>query len=205
MAYTYTTLKAAIVAFTEDQGTEFDTNVDKIIPLAEERILRDLDLELFDKAMSGVFQPSNEWLTKPTDLVALRSLHYTNAAGDFVLIEPRSWTFCKDYWPKAATTTATPKFFAEHDENTWLIAGTPASALALTIRFTYRPTGLTSTNATTWLGTNAGDLLFFACLVASEQFLKADNRVPVWKAEYIERLAAAKVELKAEARINYKI
>ena len=72
-----------------------------------------------------------------------------------------------------------------------------------TIRCIIRPAGMTSGNPTTWLGTHVGDLLFYACLVGSEQYLKADERIATWKTEYVERLQAARFELKPETRKDY--
>jgi hypothetical protein len=202
-SYTYTTLKAALISFTEDQGTEFAAAVDSIIPLAEDKVLKDLNLELFDDTATSTFGVASPWLTKPTGMIALRSLYYTTAGGDFTIIRPRSWEFCKDYWPNESTTTATPKYCAEYSDTEWFVAGTPASALVVTARYIKRPPGLSGSIATTWLSTSVGDLLFYACLAVSEQFLKADERVALWKQEYIERVRAAMRELKPEVRTNY--
>lgn len=203
-SYTYTTLKAALLAFVEETATDdYATDIDKIIPLAEDKLLRELDLEIFDVVATGAFTPSSSAFAKPTGFVALRTLHYTDASGNFQLLEPRSWAVCKDYWPKEATTTSAPKYFAEYSDTAWFIAGTPASALVTTARYIKRPTGLTSGNATTWLGTHVGDLLLYACLVGSEQYLKADDRIGTWKTEYVERLQAARFELKPESRKDY--
>ena len=203
-AYTYATLKAALLAFVEETATDaFATDIDVIIPLAEDKLLRDLDLELFDVSSSGTMTGSNAYLTKPSGIVALRTMHYTDASGNFQLIEPRSWAMCKDYWPKESSTTSAPKYFSEYDDTTWFIAGTPASGLVTTIRYIKRPDGLSSTNTTTWLSTYVGDLLLYACLSIAEQYLKADERVGIWKADYAERLGAAKLELKPETRADY--
>lgn len=203
-AYTYTTLKAALLAFVEEPSTDaYATDIDKIIPLAEDRLLRELDLEIFDLGYTGHFTASNAYLTKPTGLITLRTIHYTDASGNVQLLEPRSWAVCKDYWPKESTTTSAPKYFAEYSDTAWFIAGTPASALTATIRCIIRPLGMASGNPTTWLGSNVGDLLLYACLVGSEQYLKADERIGIWKTEYSERLQAARFELKPETRMDY--
>ena len=202
-SYTYTSLKAAIVSFTEDQGTEFASALDTIIPLAEDKALKDLDLELFDDSASNTFTVSSPWLAKPSGMLAVRSMHYTTATGDFKILEPRTWEFCKDYWPKDSTTTSTPKYYAEYSESDWFIAGTPASGLVVTARYISRPLGLSAITATTWLSTNVGDLLFYACLACSEQFLKADNRIAMWKQDYADRLVTTLGELKPETRHNY--
>lgn len=202
-SYTYTTLKAMIISMTEDQGTEFAAAVDNLIPLAESQILRDLDIELFDTVNTLAFTASNPLVTKPTDMVATRSLHYTNAGGEFVLLMPKSWEFIKDYWPNASTTTASPLYYADYSPTQWYIAGTPLGTNVVTARCIVRPAAMTSGNVTTWMGTNLGDLLLFACLVSAEQFLKADPRIAIWKQEYTARLAGARKEFKLEDRSNY--
>lgn len=202
-SFTYATLTSTLQSITEDQGTEFAAFIPTIIQLAEDKVLRDLDLEIFDQTMTSAFVAESPWLTKPASLVGLRSLHYTTAGGDFTLLVPRSWEYCKDYWPNETTTTSTPKYFAEQSSTDWFIAGTPASSLVVTARYIKRPTGLSSTTSTTWLSTTVGDLLLYACLVGSEQYLKADDRVPVWAQTYADRLQAAMQELKPEKRTDY--
>ena len=202
-SFTYTTLKAALVSFTEDAGTEFASAVDTIIPLGEDQVLRDLDLELFDVTATTAFSAATATLTKPTGFLALRTLHYTDANSQEQLLLPKSWEFVKDYWPTSSTTTASPKYFADYSDTAWYIAGTPSGTNVVTVRYIKRPTGLSATTATTWLGTNVGDLLFYACLSVSEQYLKADGRVALWRQEYTDRLTGARRELKLEKRMDY--
>lgn len=203
VSYTYTTLRSAVIDTTEDHGTEFDAALDNIIALAETKVLRDLNIELFDLVATGNFTSNDPLLAKPAGMVALRTLHYTDASGNFVLIEPKSWEYLKDYWPNASTTTATPKFVTDYSETQWYLGGTPASALAYSARYIKRPDGLSATTATTWLSTTVGDLLFYACLMGSEQYLKADARVDVWKKDYNERLPAVRMELRRDKRDEY--
>ena len=202
-AYTYPTLKAAVIAFIDDQGTEFATAFDTVLPLAEDKVLRDLDLEIFDMVATGT--TSGAFATKPTGFVSIRTLHYATAAatGTLLLLEPRSYEFIKDYWPTVATTTTTPKYYADYSDTQWIIGGTPATALTWTARYIKRPTAMTSGNPTTWLGTNVGDLLWLACLMLAEQFTKADERKPMWEADYADRLKAALGELKPATRADY--
>lgn len=202
-SFTYTTLKAALVDMTEETGSDYASFIDTIIPLAEDRILRDLNLELFDTVNTLAFTASNPLLTKPTGTIATRTIHFTDANGNFVLVEPRSWEQIKDYWPKAATTTATPKYYTEYSPTQWYFAGTPSGTNVVTARCVVRPAGLTSVNPTTWLASYMGDLLFYACLIVSEQFFKADPRIATWTTEYGLRLAAAEKELNYEDRSDY--
>lgn len=202
-AWTYATLKAALLAFTEETGTEYTAAIDTIIPLAEDQVLRDLDLELFDTVATTNFTAGSALLTKPTGFLAARTIHYTNASTQETLLEPKSWEFIKDYWPDSTLGTSTPKFYTDYSDTQWYLAGKPTGTNVVTVRYIKRPTGLTSVNTTTWLGTNVGDLLFYSCLAVSEQYLKADERIPVWKQEYQARLRAALNELKPSQRNDY--
>jgi len=150
-----------------------------------------------------VFVPTNPELAKPPEMVGLRTMHYTDALGNFVLVEPKTWEFAKDYWPNAATATATPKYYVEFSDEDWFIAGTPSLASVVTLRYIKRPDGLTSLNPATWLSQKVGDLLFYSCLIAAEQFFKADGRIAVWMQEYAMRLQSARREFKLEERNDY--
>ncbi len=196
-SFTYATLTTALSDMIEDSGTDFTTYLDTIIPLAEQRILRDLGMETFDVVSTTAFTASNPALTKPTGTVATKAIFYTNASNNLIPLDKRSWEFCIDYWPNTATTTATPKYYAENTTGEYHIAGTPSGTNVVKVRSIIRPTGLSSGNTTTWLSQNMGDLLFYACLIVADQWTKGDARVQMWQADYAARLAAAAVEVKS--------
>lgn len=202
-SFTYATLTTTLQSLTEDGGTEFAAFIPTIIQLAEDKVLRDLDLEYFEVITATAFTASSPLITKPTGAIATRTLHYTDASSNFVLLEPRSWEWAKDYWPKESTTTADPKYFTEYSSTQWYVAGTPSGTNVVTSRCVINPTGLSAGTTTTWLSQYMGDLLLYACLIGSEQYLKADDRIPVWEAEYIKRLSGAAKILKPADRMDY--
>ena len=203
LSFTYASLKTALQAFTEDTGSEFETALDTIIPLAETRLVKDLDLEIFDVTYAGVLTAGSPLVEKPLDMVALRTFHYTDATGNFQPLEPKTWEFAKDYWPKASTTTANPKYYVEYNSTDWYLAGTPSVNSDYTVRYIKRPDGLSLSTPTTWLSEKTPDVLFYACLVTAEQFLKADSRAPLWAAEYAKLLRSARIELMRTDRNDY--
>jgi hypothetical protein len=203
ISYTYDSLRTALIATTEDGGSEFESGLDNIIGLAETKVLRELDLELFDSLASGTFSTLTPLVTKPSGFLALRSFWYEDGDGDYTPIEPKSYEFVRDYWPRQSLTTATPKYLADYSDVAWIIAGSPSTAFTWRAKYIARPAGLSSGNTTSWLSNNVGDLLFYACLVGCEAFLKADERVNLWKSEYRERLLAARTELRRETRDDY--
>ena len=202
-SFSYNTLVTALQTVVEEYGTEYAAFIPTIIQLAEDKILRDLDLELFDTVSTLAFTASNPLLTKPTGTIATRTVHYVNASNNRTLLELRSWEYVNDYWPNTATTTATPKYFAEYSPTQWHISGTPSGTNVVYARCVVRPGGLTALNPNTWLSNYMGDLMLYSCLVSSEEYLKADSRIAVWLVEYTQRLQAAKVELRQEDRVDY--
>jgi hypothetical protein len=78
MSFTYTQLKTAIEDYTENNETSFLTNLPLFIRLTEERILKNVQLNLFKKNVSGSMTSSNQYLAMPSDFLAPFSLSFTN-------------------------------------------------------------------------------------------------------------------------------
>ena len=191
---TYAELSAKLQAWEEDDDLEFQASIDDIINLGEMRLWRDLDLGIFTSEDSTPTVQSSELLLKPvadTELVSFQSLWY-DSAGERTFLELRSPDWIRDYQNPAAE--AAPRFYCELSEANWAIAPIPDAIYTINTRGTTRPDRLAVGNTTTWLSLHQGDLLFKACLAEAEGFLKSDDRVELWKTQYIELLPIAKRE-----------
>ena len=83
-------------------------------------------------------------------------------------------TFLQDYTPNPATT-GTPKYYADWDEDTFLLAPTPDSNYTMELHYFYRPQSITaSSDGTSWLGTNAELALLYGSLVEAYTFMKGE-------------------------------
>jgi hypothetical protein len=83
-------------------------------------------------------------------------------------------TALQDYTPNPATT-GTPKYYADWDNDTFLLAPTPDSNYTMELHYFYRPTSITaSSDGTSWLGTNAELALFYGSLVEAYIFMKGE-------------------------------
>jgi hypothetical protein len=172
----YTTLKAGIVSWLNNESTELAANLDQIIKNAENRILRESDLRLFRKHATA-------YLGLPTDCLVVRYIRLNT--GDF--LELRAESFIREYTPNSATT-GTPKYYAHWDANTIFLAPTPSAASAVEISYTYSPASIV-TAATTWLGTNAEDVLFAACVYEGAIYLQAaPDLLTMYKTSYTEAM-----------------
>ena len=74
MSFTYAQLKTAIQDYTENTETSFVANLSVFIRTAEERILKSVQLSLFQKNVSGIASSGNKFLAMPSDFLAPYSL-----------------------------------------------------------------------------------------------------------------------------------
>jgi len=141
MSFTYSTLKAALKDYTQNDEVSFVSNLPLFIRLAEERILKAVQLSVFEKNVSGTMTASNQFLTCPSDFLASNSLTITNSSN-FEYLQFKELEFVQSYNPNSATT-GTPKYYAQFDVDHFLIAPTPDSGYAVNLSYFYRPASLT--------------------------------------------------------------
>tara|TARA_R110000824_G_scaffold7831_3_gene35389 strand:- start:2607 stop:3251 length:645 start_codon:yes stop_codon:yes gene_type:complete len=174
MAFTFTTLKTAIQDYTDNAETTFTSQLPTFILNAEERILKECQLDVFRKNSQGSATNGNEYLEKPTDFLAQNSLSVINSSSKEFLLY-KQVTFLQDYTPDPSTT-GTPKYYADWDESTFLLAPTPDADFSMELHYFYRPTSITATgDGTSWLGTNADLSMLYGSLVEAYTFMKGEQ------------------------------
>ena len=171
---TYTELVSQIRDYTEVSSDVFtDSIINDFIEHTENKILRDLDLPVFRSYQYATFTASNGFLTlpggtsiTPTEFSIIRSVMIYPAAGsgDRTYLEQRDVTYMNEYWPDRSTT-GTPKYYSQWDQNTIYVVPTPSAAFYVEVGLTKLPTRLSSSNTNTWLSDNAPALLLYRCLV----------------------------------------
>ena len=192
MAFTFTTLKTAIQDYTQNSETTFVNNLSRFIINAEERIFKEVQLDVFRKNVNGDLTSGNKFLTKPTDYLSTFSLSIINSSANVFLLRKHP-TFLQDYTPNPSTT-GIPQYYADFDETTFIVAPTPSSALTAELHYYHRPTSITATSdGTSWLGTNAELALLYASLVEAYTFMKGEaDMFQIYNARYQEALAYLK-------------
>ena len=103
-------------------------------------------------------------------------------------LEKKDTTFISEYSPNRSST-GIPKYYANWDNDTIILAPTPNAAYTIELAYNALPTGLSSSNTTTWVSTNAPQLLLYACLVEAFKFLKGpDNMLQMYETYYQQAL-----------------
>ena len=173
MAFTFTTLKTAIQDYTDNTESTFVSQLSRFILNAEERILKECQLDVFRKSSQGTASSGNAYLAKPSDFLAQNSLSVTNGSSKEFLLYKQA-TMLQDYTPNPATT-GVPEYYADWDEATFLLAPTPDSSYTMELHYLYRPVSITASgDGTSWLGTNAELCLLYGSLVEAYTFMKGE-------------------------------
>jgi len=105
----------------------------------------------------------------------------------------RKYEYLREYWPDP-TQTDPPKFYADYDYTHWLIAPTPDDDYAFEVLYYERIQPLDSSNQTNWFTIYAPQALLYGTLLQAMPFLKNDERIPMWQAQYDKIMQVLKAE-----------
>ena len=177
---TYAELVEQIRSYTETDSTVLtQTIVNDVILQAEIRVFREVDLDCFRSYQYTTLTQGNEFVSLPGQtpgtMAFVRTASFYSPTGAQANV--RSYLLQKDisymteYWPNR-TTQGSPKYYAMWDQDTIYLAPTPDSAYNIELALNRNETGLSSTNTTTWVSTNAPQVLLYGCLIQAFKFLK---------------------------------
>ena len=203
----YTSLVNNIQNFMEDDSTEFQNSIPTIITQAESMIFARLpNLPCFRKKLTGTLGVG----TKEYDVDGarmIRQVTVTQSNGDVVFLKHRIDSYLRDYTP-SPTTQGTPFMYATRTATTSgikiLLAPVPNAALGYEVDFVGLETGLSTSNANSWVGDNAEQVLLTASLLESSSFLKATDSVTLYKAQFDEAIALFQQEMQRNYQAEYE-
>jgi len=105
----------------------------------------------------------------------------------------RKYEYLREYWP-STTATDQPKFYGDYDYTHWLIAPTPDVAYSVETVYYERVQPLDSTNQTNWFTQYAPQAMLYGTLLQAMPFLKNDERLQMWQAQYTQIISTLKEE-----------
>jgi hypothetical protein len=194
MSFTYDQLKQAIQDYTDNQEATFVSNLPIFIRVAEERILKNVQLDVFRKNASAVMTQGNKYLSSPVDFLAPFSLSFTSNDG-YIFVEFKDVSFCQTYTPDPSTQ-GPPKYYSQFDVSNMILAPTPDQNYVCELHYLYRPASLTSVagSGTTWLSENAELALLYGSLVEANIFMKGEqDLMALYNEKFAEAISALKM------------
>ena len=177
MAYTYSDLKTDIRNYTEvDSNVLSDSILTSIVKKAETKIYRSVDTDEEREYATSVLATGNRYVTIPTDLRAIRYVQLADTSttpNKQVYLEKRDTSFMAEYYNTPSNASGFPKYYANWDEQFWVVAPTPDHQYAITLAYIKQPTSITTSDSqTTDLSNKYEDLLLYASLVEVYGYLK---------------------------------
>ena len=184
MAYamTYNNLVTDIQSYLERTDTATVDRIPTFIGLAEQDIAAKLKFLGNLTVQTSTMVQGNPIIDKPARWRKTVSMNLT-VSGKRYPILLRKYEYLREYWPTASSTDV-PKFYCVYDYTHWLVAPTPSSAFSYEVLYYERVVPLDSANQTNWFTVYAPQALLYGSLLQAMPFLKNDERMPLWQAQY---------------------
>ena len=174
MAITYAAFLTQIRNYTEvDSNVLTDSLIDQFIRNTELDLADKVDYDDLRKYADSTFTANNKYLSVPADCLIPRALFVatsgTTATGTVAYLEKRDQTFMREY--NNTGSTGTPKYWANWDDFTVIVAPRPSSAFPVQLEYIKDPPHFTSTN-NTYLSTYFENILLYGVLGEAFSYLK---------------------------------
>ncbi len=189
---TYDSLVADIESYLERTDTATLDKIPTFIMLAEQQIATQIKFLGNLTVNTSTMVTGNPVIAKPARWHKSVSLNVT-VGGQRLPVLLRKYEYIREYWPDA-TNTGVPKFYCDYDYENWLIGPTPGDDYAFEVLYYERVQPLDSSNQTNWFTEYAPQALLYGSLLQAMPFLKNDDRIPMWRAEYDIVMQSLKVE-----------
>ena len=187
--------------------TEVDSNVlsnsviNVFITNVQNKIAREIDLDEQRRYATTTSTANNAFIDvsgPEGGFRFARSLQIVGSDGTRTYLEQRDQTFMDEYSPKRSETTGTgqPKYWANWDYKTLMLAPTPDQAYELEMAYIEEPQELDTSNAssTTWISENAPEVLLYGVLAETFSYLKNPQDMQLYDAKYSQALQALATE-----------
>ena len=185
--FTYDNLVTDIRNYTEvDSNVLTAAIINRIIEDAEFKILRDVPIDAYKKQSIGNLVTGQNTINAPaktlyvTGVQVYDSTSASTGANDW--LEKKDETYLQEYQPSTESSArAKPKYYAMFGGATGLtdttsgrlfLSPAPDTTYVFKINYSAIPTGLSSSNTTTYISQYFPNGLLYACLVEAYGFLK---------------------------------
>jgi len=184
---TYDNLVADVISYMERDDVGFVAQIPNLIGLAESAIAAELKTLLQLTVVETTLAVNQVILNKPARWRKTVSMKVNGAP---ILL--RSQDYVAQY--QSESTAGTPKYYAEYDYNNFAIAPAPAADSDVEIIYYSEIQPLDSSNQTNLFTRECPQAMLFGTLLQAQGYLKALDKLPVWKSYYTDSLAALKKE-----------
>ena len=186
----YAYLKTDLINTTENDSTEFSTQVSAFVKKTEFRLVKDLDDVGLNEYNNVSVSGGNAGAIPLNDrALVVRNVNFVVSNGTSVTnLLQRTTEYVNDYWPVSAST-GTPRYYTRKNNSSIKIVPTPVSVLTVEIESQSQPLALASATGTSVTTSNyfseyCYDALFAGCMIEATMYMKDWQTLPVWQQQY---------------------
>jgi len=184
---TYNNLIQDVINYMERDDADFIAQIPSLIGLAESAIAAELKSYLQLTVVETTLATNQSVLQKPARWRKTVSMKIN---GQPVLL--RSQDYVSMY--QSESTSSQPLYYSDYDYNNWLVAPVPNKSYPVEIIYYSLIQPLDSTNQQNLFTRECPQAMLFGTLLQAQGYLKALDKLPVWKQYYTDALAALKKE-----------
>jgi len=186
MAITHSAFLTQVRDYTEVGSSVLsDSIINDFIRSVELDVAGKVDYDDLRKYATSNFTASNRYVTLPADCMIVRSVQVINS-GTRSFLEKRDTSFISEF--NSTGSQVTPKYFANWDDFTILVAPEPSSAFTVQLNYIKDAPHFSSTN-NTFLSTYQESMLLHGVLTEAFSYLKGpDNLYTLYKNKYNEEV-----------------
>jgi hypothetical protein len=189
---TYDSLVLDIRSYLERTDAATLDKIPTFIMLAEQVIATELKVLGNLTVATSTMTQGQATIDKPARWRKTVSINVT-VAGERRPVLLRKYEYLREYCPDP-TQEDVPEYYCDYDYTHWLVAPTPAAAYNYEVLYYERSQPLDESNQTNWFTQYAPQALLYGALLQAMPFLKNDERIPMWKAQYDQVMQVLKVE-----------
>ena len=188
MAITHTDFLTQVRNYTEvDNNVLTDQIIQDFIRSVELDVAGKVDYDDLRKYSTSTFTSGNRYVSLPADCMIVRSVQMINGSNR-TFLERRDTSFISEY--NSGGTTGEPKFWANWDDFSILVAPTPDSAYTIQLNFIKDPPHFDS-STNTYLSTYQETMLLHGVLTEAFSYLKGPQDLyTLYKSKYDEEVQA---------------
>lgn len=184
---TYDSLVLNVQQFMERNDPDFIAQIPNLIALAESNIAAELKTFLQLTVVETTLAQNQVVLTKPA---RWRKTVSMKVNGQPMLI--RSQDYVAQYQSESAN--GQPLYYADYDYSNWAFAPKPDKQYPVEIIYYSEIQPLDATNQQNLFTAIAPQAMLYGTLVQAQGYLKALDKLPMWKQYYTDAIAALKKE-----------
>ena len=194
----YTQLKAAIIAYTENQDASFEAEIPVFVQQTEQRVYNSVQFPSLRKNVTGTTTLNNKYLACPNDFLAPYSLAVIDATGAYEYLLNKDVNFIRQAYP-TPNATGLPKYYAlfgtqtnDPNELSFILGPTPSASFGVELHYFYYPESIVDAG-TSWLGDNFDSVLLYGSLIEAYTYMKGEqDMLTLYNQKFMEALALAK-------------